>query len=84
MNGKLYPQMMPQYFFVSFLNCFMANLWVSTHCITNNSNSETTSPMFKETNDLEKDKYHIISLTCGILKYDINELIYKTEIDSQT
>ena len=39
--------------------------------------------MFKETNDLEKDKYHIISLTCGILKYDINELIYKTEIDSQ-
>ena len=30
-----------------------------------------------------KDKYHI-SLICGILKNDKNELIYKTEIDSQT
>ena len=26
----------------------------------------------------------MISLICGILKYDTNELIYKTEIDSQT
>ena len=25
----------------------------------------------------EKDKYHMISLTCGILKNDTNELIYK-------
>ena len=57
MNGKLYLQLMPQYFFVSFLKFFMANLWVSMHCITNNSNPETTSPMFKETNDLEKDKF---------------------------
>ena len=31
-----------------------------------------------------KDKYHMISLICGILKNDTNELIYKTEIDSQT
>ena len=31
-----------------------------------------------------KDKYHMISLTGGILKNDINELIYKTETDSQT
>ena len=31
----------------------------------------------------DKDKYHV-SLTCGILKNDTNELIYKTEIDSQT
>ena len=30
----------------------------------------------------EKDKYHMISLMCGI--YDTNEPIYKTEIDSQT
>ena len=27
----------------------------------------------------DKDKYHMISLTCGILKNDINELIYRTE-----
>ena len=27
---------------------------------------------------LEKDKYHMISLICGILKNDTNELIYKT------
>ena len=32
----------------------------------------------------EKDKYHMISLTSGILKNDTSELIYKTEIDSQT
>ena len=34
----------------------------------------------------EKHKYHMISLICGIKKKkkDTNELIYKTEIDSQT
>ena len=32
----------------------------------------------------EKNKYHMISLTCGILKNDTNELIYKTKTDSQT
>ena len=25
----------------------------------------------------QKDKYHMISLTCGILKNDTNEFIYK-------
>ena len=30
----------------------------------------------------EKDKYHMISLICGIFKNDINDLIYQTEIDS--
>ena len=32
----------------------------------------------------EKEKYHMISLLYGILKSDTNELIYKTETDSQT
>ena len=36
----------------------------------------------------EKDKYHAISQIscdiCGISKNDANELIYKTETDSQT
>ena len=33
----------------------------------------------------KKDEYHMISLPCGIFKKnDTNELIYKTEIDSQT
>ena len=32
----------------------------------------------------DKDKYHMISLICGILKNDTNELIYETERDSQT
>ena len=36
-----------------------------------------------EISQAEKDKYHLISLTCGIQKNDTNELIYKTEIDSQ-
>ena len=31
-----------------------------------------------------KVKYHMISFICGFLKNDTNELIYKTEIDSQT
>ena len=30
-----------------------------------------------------KDKYCMISLIYGILKSDANELIYKTEIESQ-
>ena len=37
--------------------------------------------ILSEVSQTEKDKYHI-SLTCGILKDDTNELIYKT--DSQT
>ena len=32
----------------------------------------------------EKDKYHMRSLICGILKINRNELIYNTETDSQT
>ena len=32
----------------------------------------------------EKDKYHMILLIYGILKNGTNELIYKTETDSQT
>ena len=31
----------------------------------------------------EKDKYHMVSLICGIFKNDTNECISKTEIDSQ-
>ena len=30
---------------------------------------------------LGKDKYHMISLICGILKKGVNELIYTKEID---
>ena len=29
----------------------------------------------------EKDKYHKISLICGIYRNDTNELIYKTDSD---
>ena len=39
--------------------------------------------ILSEISQKEKDKYHMISL-CGILKTDINELIYKIEINSQT
>ena len=31
----------------------------------------------------ERDKYYMILLICGILKRSINELIYKTEVESQ-
>ena len=39
--------------------------------------------ILSEVSQTEKDKY-MISLICGILKTNKNELIYKTEIDSQT
>ena len=32
----------------------------------------------------EIDKLHVISLLCGILRYDTNEHIYETETYSQT
>ena len=32
----------------------------------------------------DKDKHYMISLICEIQKNDTNELIYKTETDSQT
>ena len=38
----------------------------------------------REISQMEKDKYYVISLLCGILESDTSELIYKTEIDSQT
>ena len=40
--------------------------------------------ILSEVSQTEKDKYHMISLMCGIQKYNTNKLIYKTEIDSQT
>ena len=40
--------------------------------------------ILSEVNQTEKDKYRMISLICGILKNDTNELIYKTETDPQT
>ena len=41
--------------------------------------------ILSEVSQTEKDKYHMISLICRILKKnDTNELIYKTETDSQT
>ena len=36
-----------------------------------------------EVSQKEKDKYHTISFICRILKKETNELIYKTETDSQ-
>ena len=45
---------------------------------------DTDTIILSEVSQTEKDKYHIISLICGILKNDTNALIYTTEIDSQT
>ena len=39
--------------------------------------------ILSEVSQTEKDKYHMILLICGILKSGTNELIYKTEIESQ-
>ena len=40
--------------------------------------------IISEVSQTEKDKHHMISIICGLLKNDTNELIYKTETDSQT
>ena len=40
--------------------------------------------ILSEVSQIEKNKYHMISVTCGIPKNDTNELIYKTETDTQT
>ena len=41
--------------------------------------------ILSEVRQTEKDKYHMMLLICGTLKKnDTNELIYKTETDSQT
>ena len=37
--------------------------------------------MLSEISQTEKDKYHMISLICGIYKNDTNELIYNIETD---
>ena len=37
--------------------------------------------ILSEVSQTEKDKYHIISLICVILKNCMSELIYKTEIN---
>ena len=39
--------------------------------------------VLSEVGQMDKDKCHMISLICGIFKKGTNELIYKTEIDSQ-
>ena len=44
---------------------------------------ELAGTMLREINQTEKDKYHMISLICRILKKN-GELIYKRETDSQT
>ena len=40
--------------------------------------------ILSEVNQTEKEKYNVTSLMRGIYKDDTNELIYKTETDSQT
>ena len=39
--------------------------------------------ILSEVCETEKDKYHMTSLICGILKKGTNELTYKTETESQ-
>ena len=38
--------------------------------------------ILSEVSQTEKDKYHMLSLICGILKNDTNGLTYKTGTDS--
>ena len=49
-----------------------AATWMDVEIIILNEESQT-----------EKDKYHMISLPCGIFKKATNELIYKTKTELQ-
>ena len=40
--------------------------------------------ILSEVSQTEKDKYPMLSLICGILKNDTNELTHKRELDPQT
>ena len=40
--------------------------------------------ILNEVSQKEKDKYHMISLICGLFKNDTNGPTYKTELDPQT
>ena len=40
--------------------------------------------ILSEVSQTKKDKYHRISLVCGIFLNGTNELIYKTEIELQS
>ena len=45
---------------------------------------EQEMTILSEVSQTVKDKHHVVSLLCGILKKDTNELICKRETDSQT
>ena len=47
------------------------------------SNMDGPRDCHTEWSKSEKDKYHMISLTCGIKKRGANELIYKTEVENK-
>lgn len=57
MIGTLYSQMMPLNTFYSFSSCSNGDLWISMHCIEDDSNSETKSLKFKEKNDKASWKF---------------------------
>ena len=42
------------------------------------------SIILSEVSQSVRDEYHMISLTCGILKKDTNEFVCRIETDSQT
>ena len=50
----------------------------------NNANTDGHRDHYTKWSKPEKDKHYMIVFICRIYKNDTNELIYKTEIDSQT
>ena len=59
--------------------------WVTVGTPWNNAicnNTDRPTDYHTKWSESEKDRYHMISLLCGILKNDTNEFIYKTETDS--
>ena len=53
-------------------DCSFAGTWMDLEIV-----------ILSEVSQKEKDKYHTVSPVCGIKKNGTNELIYKTEIESQ-
>ena len=66
--------------------CAHGKSTLSSQCLLGPTDADLGLEMIvlSEVSQTEKDKYHMIPLICGIYKKDTNELIRKTETDSQT
>ena len=64
------------------VSCIAGRLF--TIWVTREESLNIKIKILSEVSQTQKDKYHMMSLLCGIWKRGANELIYKTEVESPT